>query len=988
LKKLEEEGKRLLDRTVDEITRPSEGQQGQQTAPAPQPPSESKPSYPRAQPPSSASQGANPPQGSRNVGGKETVEVAMPQGFKAIRLVGMKGLPVAGYPVTEQSGDLNPRNWKLPAADLAAIDVDFARLLEALRLGREPRLLQGMTYTESFASRHLDEQGLKRFFPSGRRSPLIAGQFGSNEFERKQLFAEFLKSYEEPLRQSLPKTPFEFIYVEQMLVGIYDDASRAFPLSNRQGQSGTLTLHGLQKVGNNLINPIVIKVPNSLPMEPQSAQTLLNRLPNQRSGASSSALPPIRHAYYGVRLAITGFSTGSNRQLEIQVEPRAIGLYEDPLLARSIYEYSVRAETSSQEAVVVAAPLLPHLANLYAMRDADGFMSDDAVRVSAQHLIKEEQFRRQRIASSGAPGRCRDKRTEFEWTAARAELANGPLLDVLMDPGADWSFLNKETRFGMVADHCVELFVFPRQKIEGRQPDFAARELAPTYRKTLEAAIARLPKTVFINRRLTAPRYDHQRKVLVFEKQSPAAYQPKDKPVHMLPWTYGTVEYLAAGEVSKFRSTSGIRAPKSAEGLAIYDLVIHDNKPLTTPPHPPSLSGSAHGEAWRMSVQFRGDRKDQPRALALDRHLQFPEINLDPATAEQLINEYARPGDQTMRAIIVLEVDKAQSMGSDSAAILFARLKHVVITTHQGRQVAVLNAASFPDAVASYGRSNAAEQNNREASAKVAAEKKAAEESRAATLREGLRNTDIIGIRLGMTVPEAEKIVRKHMDVGWVARLSDNPSKALQASRPYGQFKTFIRSDGGEQITLFWHPDISDRIVAATRSLRLPEGTSQAAVLAQLLDKYGDKPAKKDDASVVWTFDFGNQKTKNVAGMDTANRLRNGTCHSQLGRLTIRDLQVTEGQPFDKLAGSMINKMTDMVDIRVWGGRLPEKRGGFSENWDPSQWRACGPMVLANIDTNRGTSLWVGIHDLAAYAPHYTKTAKEPTKSAAPKINL
>jgi len=56
-KQLEDTGKKIIDRTIDKINRPSEGQQEQQklppqppkTTPAPQPPSDSEPSYTRAQ---------------------------------------------------------------------------------------------------------------------------------------------------------------------------------------------------------------------------------------------------------------------------------------------------------------------------------------------------------------------------------------------------------------------------------------------------------------------------------------------------------------------------------------------------------------------------------------------------------------------------------------------------------------------------------------------------------------------------------------------------------------------------------------------------------------------------------------------------------------------------------------------------------------------------------------------------------------------------
>jgi hypothetical protein len=675
-------------------------------------------------------QAASGPRILHGPGGKQLVEVPMPQGFRPIRLVGLNGVPVAGHPVTETTGALNPRNWEGRDANLSDVDVGFERLLEALLVGAQPKLLQGITFAEAFALRHLDAPSLKTFFPAltVKPGPFMTSTFGRNEFERKQLFERFLKQYEAPLSQSGPRTPFEFTYVELVLLGAYDQAGAAFPLSNRQGERGPMTLHALSAGGR---KEITVKVPSSLPIEPSRAQELLGRVPNQQR---SPSLPPIRHVYLGLRLAVTGFATGQNRQQEVHVEPRAAGLYEDPLLTRLIHEYPAPEKGAPPPATasIPATPLLPHLVSLFALRDVEGFLDDKGLLHATTFLIKDEQNRRGQVKTFGG---CREKNTAFEWAAANSDLANGPLLSVLMQPAADWSFLDRETRFGMVADHCVEVYVFPGQRIEGRPADFAAKDMAPVYRKTVEAAIGQLPKTVFIASRLPAAQYDHGRKVLVFKarggEERPDGTLRKDRPAQLLP-VPRSVEYLTPGQASKSSSGLTTRAPKSAASLAIYGLAVHDNKsPALPPPQPRSMSNAPPGEGWRRSVEFfRGDRRDQPRAIAIDRLLAFPEVGLDPATAEQLIKGEGRPGDQTMRALIVLEMQKTQSVGSGSPPLLFARLERVLITTQDGREVARLDAASFPDAATSQSPAKAGAEDEKERDARARAEQKAGQQAR------------------------------------------------------------------------------------------------------------------------------------------------------------------------------------------------------------------------------------------------------------------
>lgn len=665
--------------------------------------------HPDAEPPPAPST----PEASPEAGVPEIIEIAMPRGFKPIRLIALDGLPVAGFPVLEQRGELNPDSWEQAGFDLGDIDAQFVRLTEVLYVGVQPKLLQGIADAEAFAARHFDEQSREEFFPSGAETFPGTPRFGTNEFERKQLFAEFLQRYSEPLREMAPELPFEFTYVEQVSIGTYDEAAQAFPLSTRQGRSGTVEVPNA--IGSERID---IGVPAALPMAPQAAQALLERLPNERSKHSTSSLPPIRRAYLGLRLAITGFTSDSNGRLSPRIELRAAGLYEDQLLKTAIHEFAVREEAAPRMASVAAAPLLPHLAKLYAVRDIKGYLSDKAVLESTTTLVQNEQARWQRLSQPQMQRLCGGRQTELVWASARDELARGALLDVLMQPAADWSFLDRETRFGLVPNHCVEVFVFPAREIADREPDFAARAVAAIYRKTLEAAVDELPKLVFVNRPLPTPRYDHAREMLVFGEPASGS-----RPAHLLPWTSRAVEYLAPGQASKASSESIVRVSKSDEGLAIYGLAVHDNEALAPPGmRPKSMTERVPGEKWRQSVRFLDGSR--PGAFALDRLLKLPSLPVEPSVAEQLLEE-VRATREAMRAIIVLEIDRAESLAPEWPVILYARLDHVVITTGDGREVAVLDAESFPDAVASYRQARAEEKRESEALASAAAEKEA-----------------------------------------------------------------------------------------------------------------------------------------------------------------------------------------------------------------------------------------------------------------------
>jgi hypothetical protein len=112
----------------------------------------------------------------------------------------------------------------------------------------------------------------------------------------------------------------------------------------------------------------------------------------------------------------------------------------------------------------------------------------------------------------------------------------------------------------------------------------------------------------------------------------------------------------------------------------------------------------------------------------------------------------------------------------------------------------------------------------------------------------GPHGPDILGIRLGMAVEDAEAIIRDHMQVGRVFDLSP-PSSAPDHMFlvPYLRGRLFATADQDEYIALFEAPAYAPgRIVRAARGLYLTSKWDQA--LASLTEKYG-RPDQADNGT-------------------------------------------------------------------------------------------------------------------------------------------
>lgn len=104
---------------------------------------------------------------------------------------------------------------------------------------------------------------------------------------------------------------------------------------------------------------------------------------------------------------------------------------------------------------------------------------------------------------------------------------------------------------------------------------------------------------------------------------------------------------------------------------------------------------------------------------------------------------------------------------------------------------------------------------------------------------------DVIGIRLGMSMEDAEKLIRQHMSVGRVLegrRLYDNLEK-LGNITPATSGKLFISEDEHELIAIIDEPPaVAGTVLATWRRIYMPPGSLQETdAIRALQEKYGEQ---------------------------------------------------------------------------------------------------------------------------------------------------
>jgi hypothetical protein len=294
----------------------------------------------------------------------------------------------------------------------------------------------------------------------------------------------------------------------------------------------------------------------------------------------------------------------------------------------------------------------------------------------------------------------------FEWQkliAARPDLARGPVLDVFLTPVADWSFVKREPEWSDRYNAIVAVFLFSREAIEGRNPEFAARELGAVMRKQLQMAAAKAPTSYCFTVPLPAWDYDFDAKAIRFRQQGK------------------TAELDLIGQ----RKTAVFSAP--AAGSRDYAMVLpaslSANLAYGVPVFHPriqearlgvKLPGITADQNWRAAFPMTGESMSgsdpfpDPNNLAVDRELTLSSIPVDAKIAERLMNGQSATGDGAgngvqvrLSAEVYIDVERVV-LGQDyyegkstPFTVAVAHLRRVEIRGVNGELIRTLDAARF-----------------------------------------------------------------------------------------------------------------------------------------------------------------------------------------------------------------------------------------------------------------------------------------------------
>ncbi|WP_158238520.1 peptidoglycan-binding protein [Pollutimonas subterranea] len=202
---------------------------------------------------------------------------------------------------------------------------------------------------------------------------------------------------------------------------------------------------------------------------------------------------------------------------------------------------------------------------------------------------------------------------------------------------------------------------------------------------------------------------------------------------------------------------------------------------------------------------------------------------------------------------------------------------------------------------------------------------------------DGPYGPDMVGLQLGMSFDEAEKIIRQHMDVGRVFEGQRNHAAVTDAGmlRPLKSGKLFVSADGRELIAIIDEPPAIDRkVLAAWRRVYVPAATvGEADAASALREKYG-KPGPYQDVQAgnrnIWRTPAGHH-CEPIYRYGQANALS----VTWMDEGTMTDLKSGDGKP--------------MLDAAYPAPYFDPTNPSFSALTE------CGPILTAqlNFDASR-----------------------------------
>jgi len=314
-------------------------------------------------------------------------------------------------------------------------------------------------------------------------------------------------------------------------------------------------------------------------------------------------------------------------------------------------------------------PALPHRLELLLIRDNPDLLDKAAAEFARWQVYAEQtewknvayqaagcgQMDRPRCGPNAPPPATTHPRVRvfaFEWQKLiqqRPDLAKGKLLDVFLNPAADWSFVKQESGWDDRLINVVGVFLFAKDQVVDRQVEMVAPQLAPVVKQQLTLAASKAPTNLWFSVPLGACKYDFDKKAIVLCGQNASNVLP----------------------ANQFRNL-----PPTARATANYGTV---KMPLTVEPDTSIGTMTSHLVLlkWRELLVGGGSSSGLPsiNVLALDRPIQAQFISVDAKDAERLKLVHG-PGFEGRVYISVDHVELAGS-GRYRTGILFGRLQKV-----------------------------------------------------------------------------------------------------------------------------------------------------------------------------------------------------------------------------------------------------------------------------------------------------------------------
>jgi len=351
-----------------------------------------------------------------------------------------------------------------------------------------------------------------------------------------------------------------------------------------------------------------------------------------------------------------------------------------------------------------ALPFSSNRALLLTLRDHPDLATPDALLDLTRNQIGAEQMTWRAIAlaldpknPAGIRGRYRlnPKRETFfyEWQSLvdrQPDLARGSLLDTFLRPDADWSFVTRDPAWDARFDALVGVFLFSRDKIEGREPSFAAQELMPVFKRHLDMATSKAPTQFWFSVPLGF-NYDFASKSL---RLSGGGLRRPENPDD-------------TDLVASIPSEPEVALPESARGRAVYRVGggPTNQKAEPAPPGVPFGAPVSPTDTWRGLAVIGSSWRKIPLSaiLALDRRLQVVSIPMEPARAEQLVKaQTAAAGRGGLSARVYFDAERvdigsaAYDRQREPTAVLLAKVQKIDIVDSGNQVVATIAGDKLP----------------------------------------------------------------------------------------------------------------------------------------------------------------------------------------------------------------------------------------------------------------------------------------------------